>query len=160
MHVRCEQRHGVHSGGICAGPAGRPAETPLYGAEHVEQVYPTWESVTDSKAIRPSGEEGVRIMEGIVGGAPLAIATVNMANHGCIPGLPDEMVVEAPAIADGEGLHLQQMEPLPTGITAMLTLQGQINALLIEAFVEHSRRKLLQALLIDPTVSTTTTPWP
>jgi alpha-galactosidase len=45
------------------------------------------------------------------------------------------------------------MEALPTGITALLTLQGQINALLIEAYVERSRRKLLQALLIDPTVS-------
>jgi alpha-galactosidase len=133
--------------------AGRPTETPLYGAEHVKQVYPTWESVTDGEALRPSGEEGVRIMEGIVGGAPLAIATVNMANHGCIPGLPHDMVIEAPAIADREGLHLQQMEALPTGITAMLTLQGQINALLIEAFAEGSRRKLLQALLIDPTVS-------
>ena len=116
-------------------------------------MYPTWESVTDGEALRSSGEEGVRIMEGIVGGAPLAIATVNMANHGCIPGLPDAMVVEAPAVADGAGLHLQQMAPLPTGITAMLALQGQINALLIEAYVERSRRKLLQALLIDPTVA-------
>ena len=83
--------------------AGRPTETPLYGAEDVTQVYPTWESVTDGEALRSSGEEGVRIMEGIVGGAPLAIATVNMANHGCIPGLPDDMVVEAPAVADGPG---------------------------------------------------------
>ncbi len=133
--------------------AGRPTETPLYGAEHVTQVYPTWESVTDEASLRPSGEEGVRIMEGIIGGAPRAIATVNMANHGSIPGLPDAMVVEAPAVADGGGLHLQQMAALPTGITAMLALQGQINALLIEAYVERSRRKLLQALLIDPTVA-------
>ena len=35
----------------------------------------------------------------------------------------------------------------------MLALQGQINALLIEAYVERSKRKLLQALLIDPTVA-------
>ena len=133
--------------------AGRPTETPLYGAEDVTQVYPTWESVTDGGTLQSSGEEGVRIMEGIIGGTPLAITTVNMANHGCIPGLPDAMVVEAPAVADGAGLHLQQMAPLPTGITAMLALQGQINALLIEAYVERSRRKLLQALLIDPTVA-------
>ena len=115
-------------------------------------MYPTWESVNDGEVLRSSGEEGVRIMEGIVGGAPLAIATVNMANHGCIPGLPDDMVVEAPAVADGIGLHLRQMTPLPRGITAMLALQGEINALLIEAFVERSKRKLLQALLIDPTI--------
>jgi alpha-galactosidase len=106
------------------------------------------------ESLRPSGEEGVRILEGIASGAALAIATANMVNGGCIPGLPDDMVVEAPAVADAQGLHLQQMEPLPTGITAVLALQGQINALLIEAYVERSRRKLLQALLIDPTVST------
>jgi alpha-galactosidase len=153
LHARAQVSPPAPLGAFVYDLAGRPAETPLYGAEHVTQVYPTWESVTGGESLRPSGEEGVRIMEGIVGGAPLAIATVNMANHGCIPGLPDDMVVEAPAIADGEGLHLQRMEPLPTGITAMLTLQGQINALLIEAFVERSRRKLLQALLIDPTVS-------
>lgn len=131
---------------------GRPSETPLYGAD-VKQVYPTWGSVSEDE-IRSSGEEGVRILEGIAGGEPLAIATANMINGGRVPGLPDDMVVEAPAVADAEGLHLQQMEPLPTGITAMLTLQGQINTLLIEAYAERSRRKLLQALLIDPTVST------
>ena len=140
---------------------GRPTETPLYGAD-VRQVYPTWGAVTDGGTIRPSGEEGVRILEGIVGGAEgsaeggeaRALATVNMVNRGCIPGLPDDMVVEAPAVADAAGVHLQQMEALPTGVTALLALQGQINALLIEAYAERSRRKLLQALLIDPTVST------
>ena len=131
---------------------GRRTETPPYGSEGVTQVYPTWGSVS-GEALSPSGEEGVRILEGITGGAPLAIATANMVNHGCIPGLPDDMVVEAPAVADGGGLHLQQMEPLPTGITAILALQGQVNALLIDASVEQARRKLLQALLVDPTVS-------
>ncbi len=137
--------------------AGRPSETPLYGAEHVTQVYPTWEGAAegavDGERITPSGEEGVCILEGIVGGGPLPIATANMVNRGCIPGLPNDMVVEAPAVADGAGLHLQPVAPLPTAITAMLALQGQINALLIEAYAEQSRRKLLQALLLDPTIS-------
>jgi len=52
------------------------------------------------------------------------------------------------------GVALPAPTALPTGVTAMLALQGQINALLIEAYAERSRRKLLQALLIDPTVST------
>lgn len=36
----------------------------------------------------------------------------------------------------------------------MIQVQGNINQLLVEAYVEKSRKKLLQALLIDPTVST------
>lgn len=134
--------------------AGRPTETPLFGAENVKQVYPTWESVSGGESLQPSGEEGVRIIEGMMGETPLAIATTNMRNGGCIPNLPDDMVVEAPAIADAQGLHLQPMQRLPTAIAAMTALQGQINSLLIEAYAEQSRRKLLQALLLDPTVST------
>jgi len=35
---------------------------------------------------------------------------------------------------------------------AMLRLQGSIHKLLVEAFAEHSREKLLQVILLDPTV--------
>ena len=77
-----------------------------------------------------------------------------MPNRGAIPGLPDDVVVEVPAIADADGLHIEPLPPLPTGITTMLQLQGNINRLLVEAYAERSRRKLLQAVLIDPTVST------
>jgi alpha-galactosidase len=45
------------------------------------------------------------------------------------------------------------MTALPTGITAMLHLQASINRLLVEAYMERSRRKLVQAVLLDPTVS-------
>jgi len=62
------------------------------------------------------------------------------------------MVVEIPAGADAQGLHRDQMEPLPEGIAAMLRLQGSIHQLLVEAYAERSKSKLLQALLLDPTV--------
>jgi alpha-galactosidase len=135
--------------------AGNPTGTPLFRSQAVKQVYPRaeprdWRS---TGRILPSGEEGVAILEGVVGGAPRAIATVNVPNCGCLPGLPDDTVVELPAVADGEGLHPRQMAALPTGITAMLHLQAAINRLLVEAYVERSRRKLLQAVLLDPTVS-------
>ena len=102
----------------------------------------------------PSGEEGVRIMEAIVSGIGQEIATINVPNRGSIPNLPDDLVVEVPAVADQAGLHPKTMAPLPTGITAMIQGQGMINKLLVEAYEEKSRQKLLQAVLIDPTVST------
>ena len=46
---------------------------------------------------------------------------------------------------------MQKMAALPEAITAMLRLQGSIQKLLVEAYAEESRRKLLQALLLDPT---------
>ncbi|MGC8785321.1 MAG: hypothetical protein ACP5RN_13165 [Armatimonadota bacterium] len=66
--------------------------------------------------------------------------------------MPDQTVVEVPAIGDAEGIHPLQMEPLPEAIAAMLRLQASIHQLLVEAFAEQSKDKLLQAVLLDPTV--------
>jgi len=73
-------------------------------------------------------------------------------NNGAIPNLPDDMVVETPGFADADGIHAISMDPLPEGIVAHLRVQGSINKLLVEAFAERSKNKLLQALLLDPTV--------
>jgi alpha-galactosidase len=62
------------------------------------------------------------------------------------------MVVEVPATGSGGTLHAKQMEPLPEAIAAMLRTQGSINKLLVEAYAEQSKAKLLQAVLLDPTV--------
>jgi len=135
---------------------GKPTEVPLYGAKNIGQLYPDFETrhTSHEGRIMPSGEEGVRIMEAIAGGIERTIAAVNVPNRGSIPNLPDDLVVEVPAVADGAGLHPHKMDALPTGITAMIQGQGTINKLLVEAYQEESRRKLLQAVLIDPTVST------
>ncbi|MBQ2750856.1 MAG: alpha-galactosidase, partial [Clostridia bacterium] len=54
---------------------------------------------------------------------------------------------------DGEGIHPITVEPLPPAITAMINQQGAIHQLVIESFVEGSKNKLLQAMLLDPTIS-------
>jgi len=106
----------------------------------------------EEAALKPSGELAVPIMEAVITGEPRHLAAVNQTNAGAIPNLPQDMVVEAPAVADANGVHLCRMEPLPEAIAAMLRLQGSIHKLLVEAFAERSKEKLLQALLLDPTV--------
>lgn len=51
----------------------------------------------------------------------------------------------------GDGLYPHHMELLPKGILALLCTQASINKLLVEAFAEESRNKLLQAVLLEPT---------
>jgi len=102
--------------------------------------------------LRPSGELAVPIMEALSCGLRRELDAVNVPNQGAMPDMPDEMVVEIPAAADGQGLHRCQMERLPEGIAAMVRLQGSIHQLLVEAFAEGSKEKLLQAILLDPTV--------
>jgi alpha-galactosidase len=108
----------------------------------------------DDGELTASHEQAVPIIESIAFQIKHDNLTVNMPNHGKIPGLPDEMVVEVPAYADGSGIHPLRMEALPTAITEMIRVQGAIHKLVIEAYVEKSRNKLLQAVLLDPTIST------
>lgn len=102
--------------------------------------------------LRPSGELAAPIMEAIGCGLRRELPAVNVPNRGAIPNLPEDMVVEVPALGNAEGLHPCQMEPLPEALAAILRLQGSIHQLLVEAYAEESRNKLIQALLLDPTV--------
>jgi alpha-galactosidase/6-phospho-beta-glucosidase family protein len=106
----------------------------------------------ESAELKPSGELAAPIIESMHCNVPRHLDAINVPNQSAIPNLPGDMVVEVPAGADGDGFHPCQMEPLPEGIAAMLRLQGSIHQLLVEAFAEQSRNKLLQAFLLDPTV--------
>ncbi|MCP4644710.1 MAG: alpha-galactosidase [bacterium] len=106
----------------------------------------------DAAELKPSGELAAPIIEAIHCGVERHLDAINVPNRGAIPNLPDDMVVEVPATADGDGFHPFQMEPLPEAAAAMLRLQGSIHQLLVEAFDERSKDKLLQAFLLDPTV--------
>ena len=62
-------------------------------------------------------------------------------------------MVEVPADVDGNGIHPQKCPELPGAVTAMINTQGAIHKLILEAYREKSRNKLLQAMLLDPTIS-------
>jgi len=101
--------------------------------------------------VTPSGEYGVPIISAMTFDNKTELLTVNMTNNGKIPGLPDDMTVELPASVDATGIHPRDMDALPDPITEMIRIQGAINKLVTEAYIEQSRYKLLQAVLLDPT---------
>ena len=70
-----------------------------------------------------------------------------------IPNLPDDLVVELPAYCDASGIQPIAMKPIPEGIAATIRLHASIHQLLVEAYDEQSKDKLLQAILIEPTVN-------
>ncbi len=134
--------------------SGNPHERPWHATES-ETVRVSEEEVPlDARrsALEPSAELAVPIMEGLACGERRELAAINVPNRGAIPNLPDDMVVEVPGVADEAGLRACPMEPLPEAIAAMLRVQASIHALIVEAFAEQSRAKLLQAVLLDPTV--------
>ena len=100
-----------------------------------------------------SGEYGIPIIEGIVFDEHKLIPSLNMPNTGTMPGILTGMCTEGPCLIDKDGMHPQPVPELPAAITSMINTQGTIHRLVIEAYAENSRNKLLQAMLLDPTIS-------
>lgn len=118
--------------------AGQDSRTEQRKNELMEQTY-------------PSGELAIPIIEGLACGVTHDLAAINITNRGYLPGIEEDAVVEVPAVVNADGLHPMNMDRLPEGILAILRQQASINKLLVEAYKERSRNKLLQALLLDPT---------
>jgi len=66
--------------------------------------------------------------------------------------LPDDLVVEVPAYADQDGIKAVQMEAMPEVIASIIRQHASIHQLITEAYAEQSKDKLIQAILIEPTV--------
>jgi alpha-galactosidase len=75
---------------------------------------------------------------------------VNTPNRGSIYNMPAEVVVEVPAIVDRAGIHPFALGDLPKAVLPMLTYKVSSLDLIIEAAMEGSRRKAVQALINDP----------
>jgi len=105
--------------------------------------------------VNTSGEDAIPIIEAITFNIETPLKAVNLPNNGAIKGLPDDMAVETQAVVDGNGIRLIPMTvELPTAVIGAIHLQGMIHQLMIEAFVENSKNKLMQAILLDPNAPT------
>jgi len=74
---------------------------------------------------------------------------VNIPNRGHIHNLPDGVAVEIPARVDAAGLHPYALGDLPKAIVPVLVQRAAVLEIVIEAAMEGSRRKAIQALCQD-----------
>jgi alpha-galactosidase len=77
------------------------------------------------------------------------IYSANLPNTGQVPNLPLNAVIEAPAVSTGGGLKAITQAPLPTGIAGTLATRFQWVETVVEAALEGSREKFIQALILD-----------
>jgi alpha-galactosidase len=79
--------------------------------------------------------------------------TVNIPNRGAIAGLPDEAIVEVPALVSSLGVSGIRIGELPPGVTALLRREAELVEMVVETAVTGDRHLALQTLLLDPMVN-------
>lgn len=121
----------------------------------------TWERIrrivsgdepVDDLVKRRSGERALAIIAGILSNSNHVELAVNVPNNGSIPNLPDDAIVEVPAVVSGAGVSPLRMDTLPAGIASLCATQIGVQGLAVEAAVTGSRDLALQALLADPVI--------
>ncbi|GCE13858.1 family 4 glycosyl hydrolase [Tengunoibacter tsumagoiensis] len=80
------------------------------------------------------------------------IFSANLPNTGQVPNLPREVIVESPAVADGSGLHALALPALPAALVGTLATRYMWAETIVEAALEGSRTKFIQALVLDGSV--------
>lgn len=80
------------------------------------------------------------------------VFSANLPNRGQVPNLPVEGIVESPAVADAGGIRPIAQPPLPPGLAGTLATRFQWVEMVVEAALDRSRNKFIQALLIDGAV--------
>ncbi len=81
------------------------------------------------------------------------IYSMNLPNRGQVPNLPAEAIIESPCVADGSGARPIALPPLPVGIVGTLATRLAWVETVVEAALEGSRSKFIQALLLDGAVN-------
>ncbi|MBB13837.1 hypothetical protein CMK22_01135 [Candidatus Poribacteria bacterium] len=120
--------------------------------QEIQEVADRQVPMTESLA-SPTTEAAVPIICAIELGQPTRFAGLNVLNtEKYVSNLPEDAVVEVPVKVDGNGIHPVKVGSLPEGIAAMCRQQISIQNLLVEAYAEKSKRALLSALLLEPTV--------
>jgi 6-phospho-beta-glucosidase len=77
---------------------------------------------------------------------------VNVPNHGSLPGFPDDLVVEVPAVVDASGAHPIEQPGLPQRVRGLIEQLGEYQALTAQAAWSGGRREAVSALASHPLV--------
>ncbi len=97
-------------------------------------------------------ERLVAIAEALVTGREHVELAVNVPNRGAIANLPEDAVVEVPAVVGAAGVVPLRVGPLPAAIAAVLSARAQQQELTVQAALRGDRALAVQALALDPLV--------
>jgi alpha-galactosidase/6-phospho-beta-glucosidase family protein len=96
------------------------------------------------------GVEVIDLIEAIVRNGNITLV-VNAPNHGAIPNLPDEAIVEVNAQINAYGVRPIHAGPLPEALAAHLRHYYDFQRQVVQAALTGDRTAALHAFLLDPT---------
>jgi len=101
---------------------------------------------------RLSKERLVDLIEAIIEDKNIEEAAVNILNKGFIKQIPNDIVVEVPAMVNKKGIEGIRLENYPDNFASILVNQVGTIRLTTAAVLEKSKDAAFQALLADPVV--------
>ena len=124
-------------------------------------VHWTGQQISETALMEGKGEGFglLQIMEALLGHGlggthqPLPVMAVNILNNGFIDILPKDIAVEVPAVVNKNGIHGETLGIYPRSIGGLLLNQYAVHDLTAEAVLSRSKLAALQALLVDPLVT-------
>lgn len=121
--------------------------------------FPRWLAEA-GKPIKPeerSHEHGSWIIEALETGRTYR-GHFNVRNHGCIPNLAADAIVEVPCYVDRTGIHVPRVGNLPLACAATCEASIHVQRMSVEAAVRGDATLLKQAILHDPLVGAVCNP--
>ena len=116
-----------------------------------EEIVRGERSVEELRNLRSEGIP--EIVEGITFNDNAYHHQLNLPNHGLIPNLPHDAIVEVPGGISGLGLRGFNMPPLPEPIAELCRRELAYSSLVVDACYYGDRDLALQALLFDPMIN-------
>jgi alpha-galactosidase len=98
-------------------------------------------------------EGAIEIIENTLTNGDLLWEAVNIPNSGYIPNLPEESIVEVPALISARGITGVQLGLMPDGIAELLRREITCSELSVDSAVFGDRQLALQCLLLDPMIT-------
>jgi 6-phospho-beta-glucosidase len=129
------------------------AEVPDYWRHYEE------ESRADDPSLDPDRSRGgilelelaIDVIDAIVNDRG-TVWPVNVPNRGCLPGFPDDLVVEVPAVVSASGATPMPVPALPGSVVGLIEALGAYQAQAAEAAWSGGRREAVAALTAHPLV--------
>lgn len=95
-------------------------------------------------------EETCQMIEALHTNSPTYTDAINIVNHGSIDNLPDNAIVDIPAVAVGGQVRGIHVGTLPIAAAELCRRQITLHEMVVQATVHGDRSLALQAMCLDP----------